>query len=46
MLAVDHKVNVALACVLGRKDKFFKKLKAMLKLFGIRHFYTYDWGTL
>ena len=43
--AVDHYTGQTLAYVFGaRKDVVFKELKAMLKPFGIRHFYTDDWG--
>ncbi len=43
--AVDHKTNVVLAFVFGRrKDEVFKQLKALLAPFGIRRYYTDDWG--
>ena len=44
-VAIDHATEVVLAYVLGkRKDWVFKKLKAMLEPFGIKRFYTDDWG--
>ena len=44
-LAIDHVTGVVLAYVFGRrKDKVFKKLKALLEPFNIRKFYTDDWG--
>jgi insertion element IS1 protein InsB len=37
--------TTVLACVFGkRKDDVFKKLKALLKPFGISRYYTDDWG--
>ena len=43
--AVDHYTGQTLAYVFGtRKDDVFKELKAMLKPFGIRRFYTDNWG--
>jgi insertion element IS1 protein InsB len=43
--AVDHETNIVLAFVFGRrKDEVFKKLKAMLDPFGIKRYYTDDWG--
>ena len=44
-IAIDHATGVVLAYVLGkRKDRVFKKLKAMLEPFEIKRFYTDDWG--
>ena len=43
--AIDHKTRKVLAFTFGkRKDSVFKKLKALLKPFGITRFYTDDWG--
>ena len=43
--AIDHHSGKVLAYVLGRrKDKVFKRLKTLLKPFGIRRFCTDDWG--
>ena len=43
--AIDHRTGKVLAYVLGkRKDDVFKQLKALLKPFGINHYYTDDWG--
>ena len=43
--AVDHATNTVLAYVFGkRKDEVFKKLKVLLEPFGIKKFYTDDWG--
>jgi len=43
--AIDHASGKILAYVLGdRKDVVFLKLKALLEPFGIRRFYTDDWG--
>ena len=43
--AVDHATNTVLAYMFGkRKDEVFKKLKALLEPFGIRRYYTDDWG--
>ncbi|MCW7553974.1 IS1 family transposase [Endozoicomonas gorgoniicola] len=45
--AVDHATNTVLAYVFGkRKDEVFKKLKELLEPFGIKKFYTDDWGGL
>lgn len=45
--AVDHTTNTILAYVFGkRKDTVFEELKALLEPFGIRRFYTDDWGGL
>ena len=45
-LAIDHETRSVLAFVFGkRKDVVFRKLKALLKPFGISRFYTDDWGT-
>ena len=39
--AIDHLTGVVLAYVLGtRADAVFKQLRALLKPFGIVHFYT------
>ena len=44
-LPVDHATNTVLAYVFGkRKDEVFKKLKALLEPYGIKKFYTDDWG--
>ncbi len=44
-VAIDHATGVVLAYVFGkRKDNVFKQLKAMLEPFGIKRFYTDDWG--
>lgn len=44
--AIDHKTGKILAYVFGRrKDNVFKKLKALLKPFGIKHYYTDDWAS-
>ena len=43
--AIDHTSGQVLAYVFGeRKDKVFSQLKALLVPFGIKHFYTDDWG--
>ena len=43
--AIDHKTGKVLAYVFGRrKNVVFKKLKALLEPFGIRHYYTDDWA--
>jgi len=43
--AIDHKNRKILAFVFGRrKDKVFRKLRALLEPFGITRFYTEDWG--
>ncbi|MBO9482404.1 IS1 family transposase [Salinisphaera sp. G21_0] len=43
--AVDHFTNTVLAYVFGkRNDEVFKKLKELLEPFGIKKFYTDDWG--
>lgn len=43
--AINHKTGEILGYVFGRrKDEVFKKLKALLEPFGIRHFYTDDWA--
>jgi len=41
-LAVDHSTRRILA---RRKDKVFKKLKALLEPFGVGMFYSDDWGS-
>lgn len=43
--AIDHGTGEVLAYVFGkRKDKVFVQLKSLLAPFGIKHFYTDDWG--
>ncbi|WPL15229.1 IS1 transposase [Thiorhodovibrio winogradskyi] len=43
--AIDHKTGRILAYVFGRrKDEVFAKLRMLLKPFGIKKFYTDDWG--
>ena len=43
--AIDHATSTVLAYVFGRrKDEIFKKLKALLDPFGIKHYYSDDWG--
>ena len=43
--AIDHATGRILAYVFGnRKDDVFLQLQALLKPFGIRRFYTDDWG--
>ena len=43
--AIDHETGEVLAYVLGkRQDKVFEQLKRLLEPFGIRHYYTDDWG--
>lgn len=43
--AIDHATNTVLAYVFGkRKDEVFKELKALLEPFGIKKFFTDDWG--
>lgn len=43
--AIDHHTGEILAYVLGRrKDHVFKQLKSLLEPFGIKRFYTDDWG--
>jgi insertion element IS1 protein InsB len=44
-LAICHETRVVLAFVFGRrKDKVFLQLRNLLEPFGIRHFFTDDWG--
>jgi insertion element IS1 protein InsB len=44
-LAIDHDSRVVLAFTFGeRKDKIFKELQTLLVPFGIKMFYTDDWG--
>jgi IS1 family transposase/transposase-like protein len=44
--AIDHETGKILAYVFGkRKDEVFKKLKKLLMPFGIKKFYTDDWGS-
>ena len=43
--AIDHANGQVLAYVFGeRKDKVFLQLKSLLMPFGIKHFFTDDWG--
>lgn len=43
--AINHETGDVLAYVFGeRKDKVFSQLKSLLTPFGIKHFYTDDWG--
>jgi insertion element IS1 protein InsB len=43
--AINHVTGDVLAYVFGeRKDKVFLQLKNLLLPFGIKHFYTDDWG--
>ena len=43
--AIDHKTGNVLAYVFGsRKDEVFIELKSLLDPFGIKKFYTDDWG--
>jgi insertion element IS1 protein InsB len=43
--AIDHKTGKILAYVFGdRKDEVFRRLKKLLRPFGIVRFYTDDWG--
>lgn len=43
--AIDHQTGEVLAYVFGRrKDEVFLKLKELLEPFGIKRFYTDDWG--
>src|SRR5262249_32807176 len=43
--AIDHQTGDVLAYVFGeRKDFVFRELKKLLEPFGIKHFYTDDWG--
>ena len=43
--ALDHRSGKVLAYVFGRRtDEVFVKLKTLLKLFGIRRYYTDSWG--
>jgi IS1 family transposase/transposase-like protein len=43
--AIDHATGVVLAYVFGRRtDEVFLELKALLEPFGIRIFFTDDWG--
>jgi len=44
--AVEHSTNTIRAYVFGRrKDSVFKELKTLLDPFGIKQYYTDDWGT-
>ena len=43
--AIDHESGEVLAYVFGeREDIVFMQLKLLLEPFGIKHFYTDDWG--
>jgi insertion element IS1 protein InsB len=43
--AIDHRSGKVLAYVFGRRqNEVFVKLKALLKPFGIRRYYTDYWG--
>jgi insertion element IS1 protein InsB len=43
--AIDHNTGRILAYVFGnRKDEAFSQLQALLEPFGIRRFYSDDWG--
>ena len=43
--AIDHETGEVLAYVFGaRKDRVFKNLQKLLRPFGIKHYYTDDWG--
>ncbi len=43
--AIDHNTGEVLAYVLGkRQDIVFKQLQELLEPFGIRRYYTDDWG--
>jgi IS1 family transposase len=43
--AIDHVTGHVLAYVLGkRKDDVFRELQGLLEPFGIKRFYTDDWG--
>lgn len=43
--AIDHATGQVLAYIFGnRKDEVFCQLKILLLPFGIKHFYTDDWG--
>ena len=43
--AIDRETRQVLAYVFGeRKDHVFLELKGLLEPFGIKHFYTDDWG--
>lgn len=45
-LAIDHKTRKVLAFVFGkRKDEVFEKLQVLLEPFGIKNYYTDDWGS-
>ena len=44
--AIDHNTGEVLAYIFGaRKDVVFKELKKLLGPFGIKHYYTDDWGS-
>jgi IS1 family transposase len=43
--AIDHVTGNVLAYVFGkRKDSVFKKLQLLIEPFGLKRFYTDDWG--
>ena len=43
---IDHRTGKVLAYVFGkRQDRVFRQLKSLLEPFGIKRFYTDDWGT-
>ena len=43
--AIDHQTGAVLAYVFGRRqDAVFRKLKALLEPFGLRHYFTDQWG--
>ncbi len=43
--AIDHMTGSVLAYVFGkRKDTVFKELQSLLEPFGLKRFYTDDWG--
>ena len=45
--AIDRETRQVLAYVFGeRKDHVFLELKGLLEPFGIKRFYTDDWGCL
>lgn len=44
--AINHATGEVLAYVFGeKKDKVFLEFKKLLSPFGIKHFYTDDWGS-
>jgi insertion element IS1 protein InsB len=45
VLTQHHQTGAVLAYVFGqRQDAVFRKLKALLKPFGLRHYFTDQWG--